>query len=214
MNEISFKPDYGLIGFLLKVIVIFILPIDAVLSLWFMVFNNPSVSLSGADGIMFALWVGLNPFLIGLFICYQYPREIVMTQSQAKLRKYIFPERFFNYNEFTSIDLTEIRFGRKAISLKGMKNGKELTSAFQKLIDEQKIRPGYMHKKLANEKSRTEQVAGYAGAFTILFLIAWYGIWYLFINDLRFFVNPELLGGIVFVVAYFGISLFLKYKHK
>lgn len=209
MKEISFVPDYGFRGRLEKAMAFIVMPIYLIIGFVLLINYGDWTSLLNGQGLLSILYdVGI-PVLFILFICHQRPKEIALSPSQVIIRKYIFPEQILRLHELTAMDNEEVRFGRRKIDLKVMKNGKDLPVIIKTLIDEGKTQRGQVLEASADQRSQTEQTLNYSIAFAIFSLIAWY-----FIPAIQRLVGAQLLAGIVFVVTYSGISLFLKYKHK
>ncbi|MBK9927134.1 MAG: hypothetical protein IPP66_17845 [Anaerolineales bacterium] len=130
--------------------------------------------------------------------------------------KIIFVRRFINpitflYSELTDIGFTQIKFGQRRISLMNMKNGDELLSAFQRLLDEKKIQPSQMDGKLIVNDVMTQRallisaIPTILGGFALDFMLRSY-----FDINLDGFVPFS----ISFLVFYYGAYMILKNRYE
>ena len=197
MEEITFTPDYGK-G---NIIATFFLSLVGIILL-----------LSGYNANSTEIMVGGGfCFLVVVFAFVAYPRKIVFSQSQVTVKRYVLPDQVFEYQDFTDIGSMAIKFGRRGISVLNMKNGGELISKFQKLIEERKIQPSQMQGKLAVEEALTTKALKYAlipgvilGILANILLDTYFNI------D----INGRLVSGVVFLAVFLGIYFFLKNRQE
>jgi hypothetical protein len=197
MEEITFKPDYGASNIIASILMFLL--------------GGALLAFGYQEGSSALLVGGVFCFFVVVFSFIAYPRRIVLFQNRVSVIRYILPNQVFEYQEFTDIGGTAIKFGRRGISLLNMRNNEELVSVFQKMIDERKIQPTQVQGKLAVEEALTSKAMKYAIIPGILlsFIVNMLLETYLDIH-----IDARLVSGTVIIITLLAVYYFLKNRQK
>jgi len=191
MNEIVFKPKHNWfsIAFLSFVIAL----LGGAFSFAGFALNN-----------LFLIVLGFVLVLLGLVSVAGRSRLIIIGNAEVVMKRLLFPEKVFQYENFTDFNGEMFIFGNMGIPLHDMTNSQEFVEIFLPILEKRNIQSTG---KYIADVNRTNKALKYSVVPSLV--VTFIAIYFL----KKYFnaqYNGEIIGGVIFLVVLFSVYFIIK----
>lgn len=130
--------------------------------------GGASLLLGLSNGDMSLKGIGVFFLGLGIFGTLTMTRKVIFGEVDIIFTRFLLSPVVFSYSDIEDIGNTQIKIGRKFVSVLSMENGAELISLFRKMVREKKIQPSQIAGKLVAEEALLQQVIKFSIIPTVI----------------------------------------------